>query len=280
MIKSNIRPTWCPGCTNFLILESFVETLEEMKREELIDLKKVIMVCGIGCHGKLFDYLNLSGFNALHGRALPLALGIKLANKELKVVCFVGDGDMYCEGLDHLIHLSRYNADIKVFVHNNQNFALTTGQPTSTSQKGFKSKAKPEGENLEPLDPVLLLLSSKASFVARTYCLEIEKTKEIIKDAILHKGFSFVDILQPCITFNDFRKDIENKIFWLDKPFSSREEAISRYLEISKSGRILLGIVLKEEKPTFEEIEEIEKTYAHLKRKVNFETLLKEVEVY
>lgn len=276
MIRSSKVVTWCPGCTNFLILDSFEKCLEEMEREGKINLRNVVIVCGIGCHGKIFDYLNLSGVNALHGRALPLALGIKLANRNLKVVCFVGDGDLYCEGMEHLIHTARYNPDIKVFVHNNQTFALTVGQSTSTSQKGFKSKVRPEGERLEPIDPILLSLSSNVSFVAREYVMERENLIKTMKEALGHRGFALVDILQPCISFNDFRNSLVGRIVRMEKSFEERDRAIGEYLKISKEGKIVTGIIYKKEVPTFEEIENVDKVYSHMKRKYKLKTLFED----
>ncbi|MEM0333547.1 MAG: thiamine pyrophosphate-dependent enzyme [Candidatus Aenigmatarchaeota archaeon] len=273
MLKSNQNITWCPGCTNFFILNSFVNALEELEKEKLIELNKVIIVCGIGCHGKIFDYLNLSGFNALHGRALPLALGIKVANKDLKVICFVGDGDIYSEGIEHLIHAARYNIDIKVFVHNNQTFALTVGQSTPTSQKGFKSKVRPEGEKNEPLDPILLLLASKTSFVARSYSNDAENLKFIMKEAIKHKGFAVVDILQPCISFNNFGKEVEKKMVKVERTYNNFKEALENYLEMKEKELVPIGIFLKNERKTFEELEGINKVYSEIKRNVNFNKL-------
>ena len=276
MLKSNQNITWCPGCTNFFILNSFVNALEELEKEKLIELNKVIIVCGIGCHGKIFDYLNLSGFNALHGRALPLALGIKVANKDLKVICFVGDGDIYSEGIEHLIHAARYNIDIKVFVHNNQTFALTVGQSTPTSQKGFKSKVRPEGEKNEPLDPILLLLASKASFVARAYSNDAEHLKFVMKEAIKHKGFAIIDILQPCISFNNFGKEVEKKMVKVERTYNNFKEALENYLEMKEKELVPIGIFLKNERKTFEELEGINKVYSEIKRNVNFNKLLED----
>lgn len=275
-VRSEILPSWCPGCSNFVILNAFDSVIDELSRDGKIDVRKMIVNSGIGCHGKIFDYLNISGVNALHGRSIPLSLGIKLANKDLKVVCFVGDGDMYAEGLEHLIHASRYNIDVKVFVHNNGTFALTTGQSAPTSKKGFKSKVRPEGERVEPLDPILLLLASNASFVARAYALDQESLKQIFKEALLHKGFAVVDILQPCVSFNDFRNEVRDRLMKIENPLKSREEAISFHFQSIKDGKIPIGVYFKEEKKTFEEVEQIEKVYSRLKRKIDLEKLIED----
>jgi 2-oxoglutarate ferredoxin oxidoreductase subunit beta len=244
-IVSNQKITWCPGCFNNIILHSFAKVLSELEAGGKIDLKKVVVVAGIGCYGKIFDYLNLSGFNALHGRAIPTSVGIKLANRDLKVIAFVGDGDTYAECLDHLIHAARYNADIKVFVHNNQNFALTVGQSTPTSEKGYKSKVRPEGEKEEPLNPIALMLAAKASFVSRAFVLEKEHLEMIMKEAILHKGFAFVDILQPCIVFHNTAEMIKKNACKIETP-RNFEEVFKLALEwdcnLREASRIPLGI--------------------------------------
>jgi 2-oxoglutarate ferredoxin oxidoreductase subunit beta len=276
-IVSNQKITWCPGCLNNIILHSFAKVLSELEAEKRIDLKKVVVVAGIGCHGKIFDYLNLSGFNALHGRAIPTSLGIKLANRDLKVIAFVGDGDIYAEGLDHLIHAARYNADIKVFVHNNQNFALTVGQSTPTSEKGYKSKVRPEGEKEEPLNPIALMLAAKASFVARAFVLEKEHLEMIMKEAILHKGFAFVDILQPCIVFHNTSEMIKKNAYKIETP-KNFEEALKLALEwdynLREISKIPLGIFWKEERETFEEKEGVEEVFWKRKRETNLKEIL------
>jgi 2-oxoglutarate ferredoxin oxidoreductase subunit beta len=276
-IISDQKITWCPGCPDYVILHSFTKVLEELEKEGKIDIKKVVTVCGIGCHGKIFDYLNLSGFYALHGRAIPTAIGIKLANKDLKVICFVGDGDTYAEGLDHLIHAARYNADIKVFVHNNQNFALTVGQSTPTSQIHFKSKVRPEGELEEPLNPIALMLINNASFIARAFTLEFTHMQNIMREAILHKGFAFVDILQPCIVFNNNMDFIRKHCYKIEKP-ASFDEALKLALEwdynLNENCKIPIGIFWKNEKETFEEKEGVKEVYWKKARTLDFEKLL------
>jgi 2-oxoglutarate ferredoxin oxidoreductase subunit beta len=276
-IVSNQKITWCPGCFNNIILHSLAKVLNELEAEKRIDLKKVVVVAGIGCHGKIFDYLNLSGFNALHGRAIPTSLGIKLANRDLKVIAFVGDGDTYAEGLDHLIHAARYNADIKVFVHNNQNFALTVGQSTPTSEKGYKSKVRPEGEKEEPLNPIALMLAAKASFVARAFVLEKEHLEMIMKEAILHKGFAFVDILQPCIVFHNTAEMIKKSAYKIETP-RNFEEAFKLALEwdynLREVFKIPLGIFWKEERETFEEKEGFGEVFWKRKRETNLKEIL------
>jgi 2-oxoglutarate ferredoxin oxidoreductase subunit beta len=174
------------------------------KALENLNLKKeeVVMTTGIGCHGKIFDYVDIGGVYSLHGRPIAVAEGIKIGNPKLKVLTFAGDGDTYDEGISHFIHACRYNTDITLIVHDNRTFALTTGQSTATSQLGFKTKVYPKGEFVEPLNPVKLALSSGATFIARVNARDIEHTTKILQEAIKHKGFSFVEVLQDCLQFN------------------------------------------------------------------------------
>ena len=147
--------TWCPGCYNFLILASVKKALTELG----LDRSKIAIVTGIGCHGKIYDYLNTRGIYGLHGRVLPTAMGIKLADPSLTVIGFAGDGDTYAEGMEHFIHAGRYNTNMTLIVHDNQSFSLTTGQATPTSQQGYKNKAQTLGEFNKPINPVHLALA-------------------------------------------------------------------------------------------------------------------------
>lgn len=216
--------TWCPGCPNAAILVAFRQALNELIQEGFLKPENLVAATGIGCHGKILDYLDVNSFTSLHGRLIPTMCGIKLANPELCVVGFSGDGDSYAEGLSHLIQAARRNSDVKIFIHNNQVFALTTGQATPTSPKDFKGASTPDGSTAEPLNPLRLMLAAGATFVARTYAPEITKTKEIMKAAILHQGFSFVDIIQPCLTFFDTRDYYQERIYWLEKGEKEKSE--------------------------------------------------------
>lgn len=215
-------------------------------------MENIVACAGIGCHGKITDYLNLNSFTSLHGRVIPAMTGIKCANPNLTVIGMSGDGDSYSEGLEHLIHAARRNSDIKLFIHDNQLFALTTGQTSAASPKGFKSKTTPAGSTEEPLDIFSVLLSAGATFAARSYAGDIAGTKRVIEAAIKHKGFSFTEIIQPCVTFFDTREHFKEKTFWLeDGPAKTTTESIK--LAQKDDERIPLGIFYDIEKPTFEE---------------------------
>lgn len=251
-LTTTAKITWCPGCTNSQILVAWRQVMEEMVNSGTLKIENLVVCVGIGCHGKISDYLNTNSFTALHGRVIPAMTGIKCANPNLTVIGMSGDGDSYSEGLEHLIHAARRNSDIKLFVHDNQLFALTTGQTSAMSPKGFKSKTTPAGSTDEPFEPFSVLLSAGATFVARAYAGDMTNTKRIMEAAIKHKGFSFVEILQPCITFFDTREYFKDKIFWReDAPAQNPEDAIK--LSKRDGDRIPLGIFYNVEKPTFEE---------------------------
>ncbi|MFA6295046.1 MAG: thiamine pyrophosphate-dependent enzyme [Candidatus Paceibacterota bacterium] len=253
--KSNI--TWCPGCPNSQILVAFRKVISDLADPEnstgRLKIENIVGVAGIGCHGKISDYINVNTFTSLHGRSIPVMTGIKCANPKLTVIGFTGDGDSYSEGLEHLLHAAKRNSDIKLFVHDNQVFALTTGQADARSPKGYKGKSTPFGSIEEPFNPLLMLLSAGATFVARTYAGDINATEKIMKAAILHKGFSFVDIIQPCITFFDTRDYLKDKLFWIDEntPKNDLNEAI-KMVNVN-TDKIPLGIFYSVEKSTFEE---------------------------
>jgi 2-oxoglutarate ferredoxin oxidoreductase subunit beta len=258
-ISTNVKPTWCPGCFNFQILAGFRNFIEK----ELENGKKksdFAIVTGIGCHGKIFDYVNLNGINALHGRSLPTAFGIKVGNPNLNVYCFAGDGDAYSEGIEHLIHAPRYNIDITYLVHNNQIFALTVGQPTPTTELNYVDKTNPEGNKNKPINPIKLMLSAGASFIARVFA-DAEQIKWVLEEAKKHRGFKFIEILQPCLIFHPDSK-YKNKIYWLcdDKKYenSNIQQAMKKaeefdYSEVKSKTKIPLGIFYKKKEKIFEE---------------------------
>jgi len=251
-VGTDFEVTWCPGCPNFLVLAAWKNVLTKMIKE---GYKKddFAMVTGIGCHPKIFDYLNISGVYGLHGRVLPVSLGIKLGNPNLKVLGFSGDGDAYAEGMEHFIHTARYNPNMTYFVADNQNFALTTGQSTPTSPLGFKSKAEPMGEFNMPLNPVKLALASGASFIARINPKDLIHSQEIIEKAIKHKGFAFIESVQDCLIFNvnSERDKLMYKVNNSDK--KKAEELCDEWDYNKKQGKIPIGIIYQENKQVLEE---------------------------
>jgi len=262
-LQTKTKITWCPGCTNFGILAAFKGAIEDLLKTNELKKEEIVIGSGVGCASKIADYLNLNSFDGLHGRVLPLMSGVKIANPKLRIITFAGDGESYAEGIEHLVHAAKGNIDITLIVHNNQTFALTTGQFTPTSPKGFKGKSTPEGSPEEPLNPLFLILSAGATFVARSYALEIKKTQEIIKEAIRHQGFSFLDIIQPCLSFNDTRDFYQKRIYWLPDrqnkdDFNFALEKVREGSDLSRTptesrrnNKVPLGIFYQVDKPTF-----------------------------
>ena len=254
-LNTDCHNTWCPGCGNFGILAALKMALSSLIAKGL-PKENIVIVSGIGCSSKIIDYLNLNSFSSLHGRAIASAEGIKLGNPNLKVIVCTGDGDTYNEGIAHLIHAAKRNIDITVLVHDNRNFALTTGQFTATSPEGFKGKSTPSGSIEKPLDPLQIILASKASFIAQGYSARINHLKNLIEEGVTHPGFSFINILQPCITFFDTYQFYNERVFEIkSKNLSSEKEAwkkINQWKNKKKEMKIPIGIFYKTKKPTYE----------------------------
>ncbi len=244
-------PAWCPGCGDFGILSALKNALVELQKEP----HQVAVVSGIGQAGKLPHYMKCNTFNGLHGRTLPVSTGIKLANHEMLTIAVAGDGDCYGEGGNHLIHAIRRNIDVKLFVHNNQIYGLTKGQPSPTSSEGMKTKNYPFGVFSEQLNPLALAVSLDCSFVGRSFAGDMEHLKTLMKEAILHKGFALVDILQPCVTFNKINtyEWYKQRVYHIGAEYNpeDRIEAFKKSLEWGE--KIPLGIIYKNNRLTLEE---------------------------
>ena len=254
-INTKEEITWCPGCPNFMLLEAVKRTFAKLIDEKFTKQEEIAIVTGIGCHAKIFDYVNVSGFYGLHGRVLPTALGIKLGNPNLTVVGFEGDGDAYAEGMEHFIHAGRYNSNMTLIVHDNQSFALTTGQSTPTSQQGYVSKATPLGEKNIPLNPIKLALASGATFVARTYALNLEHMAKTFEKAIKHKGFAFVEVIESCLQFNKELDEVKKSSYEIpdNTDYDKAMKIAGEWDYNSKTGKIPIGVIYQKQAPTFEE---------------------------
>jgi len=246
-LKTYAENTWCPGCGNFGILNAVKRAVNTLD-EKGISSDRLMMSAGIGCHAKIFDYLRLSGLYSIHGRSMATIEGMKIANPQLKVITFVGDGDAYGEGISHMIFAAKRNVDITVVVHNNGVYGLTTGQYTPTSKKGFKGGSTPEGSVEEPLNPLSLMLEAGATFVARAYSGKIANMADTIVQAVEHEGFSVIDVLQPCVSYNDTYKLYNDLVEILDSPAETYEEA--RELARTRD-RLYIGVIYKVKKPVF-----------------------------
>lgn len=255
------RPTWCPGCGDWSIWGALKQALVELK----LGPHEVVIVYDIGCSGNMTNFVYAYGFHGLHGRALPVATGIKIANHNLHVFVIMGDGGCYGEGMNHFLQVIRGNHDITLIVHDNQIYGLTTGQKSPTSLKGHRTKSSPQGTIDLPVDPIALALVSGGSFVSRGFSADIPHLKELIKEATLHQGLGFIDILQPCVTFNklntyDYFRERIYKLEEAEHDRGNYKEALDRALEWpsginshGKEEKIPIGIFYQEEKPAYTE---------------------------
>lgn len=245
------QPAWCPGCGNFSILRAFNEAMVELR----LSPYEFVIVSGIGQAGKFPHYTRCHTFNGLHGRTLPVATGIKLTNHTLKVFAVAGDGDCYGEGGNHLIHAIRRNIDVKLFVHNNQIYGLTKGQASPTSSKDLKTKTQPFGVISEQFNPLAIAISLNCSFVARGFAGDMEHLKELIKEAVNHRGFSLIDILQPCVSFNKINtfEWYRQRIYRLTKEYDPSDKIKAFEKSLEWGDKIPIGIIYKTEKLVLED---------------------------
>ncbi|MCX8198127.1 MAG: thiamine pyrophosphate-dependent enzyme [Candidatus Micrarchaeota archaeon] len=240
---------WCPGCGDFGILIALKGALVKLG----IEPHQTVVVSGIGCAGKLPHYIRTYGFEGIHGRVLPAASAINMANDRLTVVGVGGDGDGYGIGMGHFIHAMRRNYDIAYIVHNNEIYGLTTGQTSPTTKKGVKTKSTPHGNIETEVNPIMLALASGATFVARGYSGDIPHLTSLIAEGIAHRGFALIDVLQPCVTW---RKDLpyelyQKMVYKLEKEGhdpSSFEAAIKKAQETE---RWPIGVFYKTQKPIY-----------------------------
>ncbi|MBN1165633.1 MAG: 2-oxoacid:ferredoxin oxidoreductase subunit beta [Methanospirillaceae archaeon] len=256
---TDAKNTWCPGCGNFAIQHAFVSVVSELGKEG-IPREKMVVVSGIGCHAKIADYLQMNSFYSLHGRTIPVATGIKMANPDMSVICFAGDGDLYAEGIGHLVHAAKRNIDVTVICHNNRVYGLTTGQYTPTSPYGFRGRSTPRGIHEYPLNVLDILLSCGATFIARGYSRRMPLLKRIIREAILHHGFAHVDILQICASFFNLTRYYDELVYEIPEENTTRYDTARELTEqwnYNDTGRIPLGILYKAEKPSIPETGEL-----------------------
>lgn len=197
-LETDEKSTWCGGCGDFPILVAVKKAIVELE----LDPDNFLIVAGIGCGSKLTHWIKTYGFHTIHGRPIPIATAAKLANHDLEVFVVAGDGDTYGIGANHFLQVMRRNVNMTVLVQNNMVYGLTKGQTSPTSMQGYKSKSTPHGSIEIPVNPIALALSCGATFIARTLSSDLKHMTEIIKKSITHRGIGFVDIFQPCVTFN------------------------------------------------------------------------------
>jgi len=248
---TSYKPSWCPGCGNFGLQIALKNALVELGLKP----ENVLIFYGIGCSGNGANFTKTYAWHSLHGRAVPSAVGAKLANKDLKIIVMAGDGDGYGEGMGHFIHALRGNADITYIVHDNKLYSLTTGQAAPTSEKGTKTKSTPDGLIEVSANPIALALSAGCSFVSRGFSGDADHLKEIYKQAIMHPGFSLVDVFQPCVTFNK----INTFKYYFDRLYKLEDKADYNTSDISMAfneslvwgNKIPYGIFYKKNRDTY-----------------------------
>jgi len=246
-------PTWCGGCGLFGIFAALKKAAVSLD----LDPEELVIVTGIGCHGRLNNYFKSYGFHALHGRILPLASGIKLSNPSLPVIGISGDGDAYSIGLGHFIHALRRNISLTYLVVDNRLFALTQGQTSPTSDMGYVSVSAPYGTKEFPLDGPRLALASGGTFIARGFSGDPKQLASLIEKGIIHKGFSFIEVLSPCVTHNKiitsqwFRENIARVE---EDPKYDPKNRTQAWKKLSSKGKIPVGLIYVENKPSYEDL--------------------------
>ena len=241
---------WCPGCGNFSILEAVKQGLVDSG----IAPHEVLVVSGIGQAAKAPHYLNANVFNGLHGRALPVATGAKLANPDLRIIVESGDGCNYGEGGNHFLAAVRRNIDLTLIVHNNQIYGLTKGQASPTSEEGLVTKAQPEGVASLPFNPIAVAVAMQASFVARGFSGMIEHLAGLIEKAIAHEGFALIDVFQPCVSFNKVNTFAwyKKRCYTLPDEYDPSDWQAAMQTAVEWGDKIPLGIIYRNQRTSFE----------------------------
>jgi 2-oxoglutarate ferredoxin oxidoreductase subunit beta len=244
-------PAWCPGCGNFPILKTFKDVMVELG----IEPHQLMVVSGIGQAAKLPHYTRCNTFNGLHGRALPVATAIRLANNTMPVVVTTGDGDCYGEGGNHFMAAIRRNVNVKLFVHDNQIYGLTKGQPSPTTAEGTVAKNNPFGVASEQFNPMAAAVALGCSFAARAFAGDADHLKSMMKEAMNHKGFALIDILQPCVTFNRVNtyEWYSKRVYHLEAGYNPEDRAAAFMKALEWGDRIPIGVIFRNRRPTYEE---------------------------
>lgn len=251
--RNNVKPNWCPGCGDFSVQAAIQKAAANVGLEP----EEVAIITGIGCSGRLSGYVNSYGVHSIHGRSLPLAQGVKMANKDLTVIASGGDGDGFAIGMGHTIHALRRNMDMTYIIMDNQIYGLTKGQTSPSSAKGFVTKSTPKGNIEQNVAPLELAISSGATFVAQSFSSDIKELTSIIEEAINHKGFSFVNVFSPCVTYNkintyDWFK--ENLIKLADIEGYDNADKSSAMKTVIEKESMVTGIVYQDkETPSYEQ---------------------------
>lgn len=246
--KTKVEPVWCPGCGDFGVLNALCNALSAKE----VDPKNLVFVSGIGCSGRLPPYVQSYGFHTVHGRVLPIATGIKVANPDLTVIAVGGDGDAFAIGGGHIPHMARRNPSILYLVMDNGTYGLTKGQASPTGPLGMKTGASPYGTIEPPLNPIAMAIAYDISFVARAYSGKNKELEALVLRALSHRGFSFIDVISPCITYYNTYKQLPPQLAAVPEDHDPKDRAKAFELAL-REDKILLGIFYEKERPTYEE---------------------------
>ncbi|MHB1866963.1 MAG: thiamine pyrophosphate-dependent enzyme [Thermoplasmata archaeon] len=254
--RSDTKPTWCPGCGDYGV----VAAVEMAVKKLGLPSHEVVIVSGIGCSSNLPHFLSSYGFHSIHGRALPVAEGIRWANHHLTVIGTGGDGDGFGIGVGHFVHAMRRNVKLTYVTMDNQIYGLTTGQASPTSMMGQKTKSTPRGVIENPIDPITLALASGATYVARGFSGDVKHLADLVANGIRHRGFAFVDVMSPCVTYNkintfDF---FRQRVYKLESSGHDPTNIVTAWQRALEWGeKIPIGLFYKADRPTYEELEEV-----------------------
>jgi len=243
--RNNVKPNWCPGCGDFSVQAAIQRAAANVGLEP----EQVAIISGIGCSGRISGYINAYGFHGIHGRALPIAQGVKLANRELTVIASGGDGDGFAIGMAHTVHAIRRNMDITYIVMDNQIYGLTKGQTSPRSAVGFKTKSTPQGSIESALSPLEIAMAAGATFVAQSFSSDLKQLTSLIEEGIRHKGFALINVFSPCVTFNKvntydwFKENIVNLDQFPDYDPTNRVAAMNKIME---TGGMLTGLIYRD----------------------------------
>lgn len=252
--RNNVKPNWCPGCGDFSVQAAIQRAAANVGLEP----EQLAVISGIGCSGRISGYINAYGLHGIHGRSLPIAQGVKLANRELTVIASGGDGDGFAIGMGHTVHAIRRNLDVTYIVMDNQIYGLTKGQTSPRSAEGFKTKSTPEGSIETTLSPLEIALSAGATFVAQSFSSDLKQLTALIEAGLNHKGFSLINVFSPCVTFNKvntydwFKENIVNLEQFPDYDPSNRIAAMTKIMETN--GMVTGLIYQNKERKSYEDL--------------------------
>ncbi|MDG6928987.1 MAG: 2-oxoacid:ferredoxin oxidoreductase subunit beta [Nitrososphaerota archaeon] len=250
LFESDTRADWCPGCGDFGVLAALKDALLKSGKQP----HEVVVVSGIGCSSNMPGYIRTYGFHGLHGRPMPVAIGIKCANPRLTVVAAAGDGDEYGIGFNHVVHAARRNDDIKLIVMNNEIYGLTTGQLSPTSRLGQKTKTSPEGSIIYPIKPLPTILGAGGTFVARTFSGDPKHMSLVIQEALKHRGFALIDAISPCVTWHNIYDEVKKLFYKLEDRGYKPDDEQKAYEAMNDPNGIPIGIFYRtEDKASFQE---------------------------